>query len=113
MKCSEESRRSLFLHCATCLLLTFPAGMLNRQPRRSTAVRNGWISKTSFGVLADELLAVLRNVRNRPRPTVPVIRAVATLLRREPLILIQRRANVEFPVDWLLRMYAVGISEIW
>jgi hypothetical protein len=26
MKCSEESRRSLFLHCATCLLLTFPAG---------------------------------------------------------------------------------------
>jgi hypothetical protein len=63
---------SPFVVSALCYLPTpdLPGrpGRSIRQPRRSTAVRNGWISKTSFGVLADELLAVLRSLRNRLRP---------------------------------------------
>jgi hypothetical protein len=45
-----------------------------------------------------------------PPPTVPGIRAVATLMFCEPLIQMQRRANIKSPVDWLFRMYVAGIS---
>jgi hypothetical protein len=93
---------SPFVVSALCYLPTpdLPGwpGRSIRQPRRSTAVRNGWISKTSFGVLADELLAVLRSLRNRLRPmaAVPGIRAMPTLVFRESPIQMHRRSNVEF-----------------